>query len=72
MSELESDPQAEDDSGALMYVRCSLCGEWMDVKPGHLNWISHGLCPVCHDKEMARIRLFLDERRRKRGDAPAP
>jgi hypothetical protein len=72
MSELESDPQAEDDSGALMYVRCSLCGEWMDVKPGRLHWISHGLCPVCHDKEMARIRLFLDERRRKRGDAPAP
>jgi hypothetical protein len=40
----------------------------MDVKPGRLNWISHGLCPPCHIKEMARIQIFLDERRKLRGD----
>jgi hypothetical protein len=66
-----SDP-AEDDTGELMYVRCSLCGEWMDVKPGKLNWVSHGLCPPCHIKEMARIRIFLDERRRNESASSRP
>ncbi len=56
----------DEDSGELMYVRCALCGEWMDVKPGKLNWVSHGLCPPCHEKEMARIGLFLEERRKQR------
>jgi hypothetical protein len=67
----DSDSRAPDeDSGELMYVRCSLCGEWMDVKPGRLNWVSHGLCAICHDQEMARIRIFLDDRRKKRGEGP--
>jgi hypothetical protein len=56
----------EEDNGELMYVRCALCGEWMDVKPGKLNWVSHGLCPSCHAKEMTRIGLFLEERRKQR------
>ena len=68
MTESESNPKSDEESGELMYVRCSLCGEWMDVKPGRLNWISHGLCPPCHIKEMARIRIFLEERRKLRGD----
>jgi hypothetical protein len=76
MAESESERQSDqaspdEDSGELMYVRCSLCGEWMDVKPGRLNWVSHGLCPTCHDKEMARIRIFLEERGRAiRPEAP--
>lgn len=68
MSESATNPTSDEESGELMYVRCSLCGEWMDVKPGRLNWISHGLCPPCHIKEMARIQIFLDERRKLRGD----
>lgn len=76
MSESESDRQPEpvspeEDTGELMYVRCSLCGEWLDVKPGRLNFVSHGLCPECHAKEMSRIRIFLEERRRGlRPDSP--
>ncbi len=66
MPDSDSELKADEDSGELMYVRCSLCGEWMDVKPGRLNWVSHGLCVECHIKEMARIRIFLDERRKKR------
>lgn len=70
-SDLKPDPiSPDDDTGELMYVRCSLCGEWMDSKPGRLNWVSHGLCPVCHDKEMARIRIFLEERRRNNPPPP--
>ncbi len=57
-------PGVEEDNGELMYVRCSLCGEWLDSKPGRVNWISHGVCPVCYVKEVARIELFLEERRK--------
>jgi len=35
------------DSGELMYVKCSYCGEWLDVKPGGMNLISHSICPKC-------------------------
>ena len=59
-------PEPEDDGASLMYVRCSVCGEWLDVKPGQLNWVSHGLCPACHTSEMARIGLILEERRKQR------
>jgi hypothetical protein len=27
----------------------------MDVKPGRMNIISHGLCPECFEKEMRRV-----------------
>ncbi len=59
-------PEPEDEVASLMYVRCSVCGEWMDVKPGKLNWVSHGLCPACHKSEIARIGLILEERRKQR------
>ena len=42
-------------AGQLMYVRCAACGDWLDVKPGHMNQISHSLCPACFQKEMDRI-----------------
>jgi hypothetical protein len=58
--------ESDEDRGELMYVRCCLCGEWLDVKPGKLNWVSHGLCPPCLAKEMARIGQFLEERRKQR------
>lgn len=43
------------DHGELMYVKCAYCGAWMDVKPGHLNLISHGLCEVCYASEMKKL-----------------
>jgi len=57
---------ADAESASLMYVRCVVCGEWLDVKPGQLNWVSHGLCSRCQVSEMARIRQILEERRRQR------
>ncbi|MFO7535683.1 MAG: hypothetical protein R6X19_08390 [Kiritimatiellia bacterium] len=71
MSDQVSEP-AEGDTGELMYVRCSLCGEWMDVKPGKMNWVSHGLCSRCHMQEMDRIRIFLGERRRNDSASSQP
>ena len=47
-----------------MYVRCAVCGEWLDVKPGGINRISHGLCSKCFESEMERVR------RRAKGSAP--
>jgi len=46
----------KDNSGELMYVKCAYCGKWMDVKPGHMNWVSHGLCDECLKKELGKIR----------------
>jgi hypothetical protein len=55
------EPKKEpDDSAALMYVKCAYCGKWMDVKPGHLHWVSHGLCDDCLAKEMEKIRPPTD------------
>jgi len=47
------DPSPE--SAELMYVKCSGCGKWMDVKPGHINSISHSLCPECYAREMRKL-----------------
>jgi hypothetical protein len=44
-----------EDSGALMYVKCAYCGKWMDVKPGQLHWVSHGLCDRCLAREMGKL-----------------
>ena len=43
------------ENGELMYVKCAYCGAWMDVKPGHLNIISHGLCESCYATEMKKL-----------------
>lgn len=43
------------DSAELMYVKCATCGKWMDVKPGHINNISHSICPDCFKKEMHKL-----------------
>lgn len=40
----------------LMYVKCSLCGCWMGVKPGRVNVISHSLCAACYEDEMAKLK----------------
>jgi hypothetical protein len=45
----------EHESAELMYVRCAACGQWLDVKPGHMNMVSHGLCESCFKKEMAAL-----------------
>lgn len=47
--------ETRDDSAELMYVKCSGCGKWMDVKPGHINSISHSLCPECYEEEMRKL-----------------
>lgn len=51
----EQQDQGEE-SAELMYVKCAYCGKWMDVKPGHLNWVSHGLCDECLAKELEKIQ----------------
>lgn len=43
------------ESAELMYVKCAHCGAWMDVKPGHINSISHSICPSCYEQEMRKI-----------------
>jgi hypothetical protein len=40
------------DSEELMYVKCAYCGQWLDVKPGKMNLISHAICPDCFEKEI--------------------
>jgi hypothetical protein len=42
------------DNAELMYVKCSYCGQWLDVKPGKMNQISHAICPDCFKKEMRK------------------
>jgi hypothetical protein len=54
-SNSSSDATSEPESAELMYVKCSVCGKWMDVKPGHLNYISHSLCKTCYDSEMRKL-----------------
>ena len=44
------------DDAELMYVRCSVCGKWMDVKPGQMNLISHSFCPECYAEEMRKLK----------------
>lgn len=63
----DSDPTAappadEGKEGAeLMYIRCSVCGKWMDVKPGHINYISHSFCPECYAVEMRKLNRSGDK-----------
>jgi len=57
------DPKKSEDSGELMYVKCAYCGKWMDVKPGRLNWVSHGLCEDCLAKELEKIKAMQKEKK---------
>jgi len=43
--------------GELMYIRCAWCGRWIDVKPGPMNQITHGMCEECQRHEMPETRL---------------
>lgn len=48
-------PRDSDPSPELMVVQCANCGKWMDVKPGQINVISHGLCKDCYEQEMRKL-----------------
>jgi len=54
--ENQRDDRPTDLGVELMYVKCSLCGCWMGVKPGRVNVISHSLCEGCYEQEMAKLR----------------
>ena len=48
----------------LMYVICAKCKMWLDVKPGRMNTISHGLCPKCYEeasRELDAMEAQADE-----------
>ncbi|OQA29401.1 MAG: hypothetical protein BWY59_00339 [Verrucomicrobia bacterium ADurb.Bin345] len=53
---MNEEKKQADESAELMYVKCAYCGKWMDVKPGQMNWVSHGLCDDCLKKELEKIR----------------
>ncbi len=63
MSDSQSNIDAHGSAGSdgepaeLMYVKCARCGKWMDVKPGHINSISHSYCPECFAEEMRKLNL---------------
>ena len=40
----------------LMYVQCAYCKEWIDVKPGGMNQITHTICQACAQKVSAALR----------------
>lgn len=66
MTLLMSTPDSSDagkppESAELMYIKCAYCGAWMDVKPGHLNIISHGLCENCFAAEMRKLDKHASE-----------
>jgi hypothetical protein len=50
----EKNPDHES-MGELMYVKCAYCGKWIDVKPGQMNWVSHGMCEDCLRKEIEKV-----------------
>ncbi len=55
ISELTGAERDAESGAELMAVKCSICGDWMDVKPGHINYISHGICPRCYVEEMRKL-----------------
>ena len=49
--------EEEDKSKILMlalYVKCSYCGNFIDVKESHKAGISHGICSDCFEKEVEK------------------
>ncbi len=40
----------------LMYVKCANCGDWLDVKPGKMNAVSHGMCDTCYEKALLTLQ----------------
>ena len=53
------------ESNELMYIRCAYCGEWIDVKPGKMNEITHTICPACQER-------VTSQHAQKRGPARPP
>ena len=50
-----ADRGADETTAGLMYVRCSNCGSWMDVKPGTVNGVTHSICPACFKNELHKL-----------------
>jgi len=48
-------PADTEQTAALMPIQCSVCGSWLDVKPGIINAITHSLCPECFAREIDKI-----------------
>ncbi len=61
----DPDSNPTDRLAELMYVRCSNCGSWMDVKPGQISGVTHSICPACLKKELRK----LDREDRRTGAA---
>ena len=53
------------ESAELMYVQCAYCREWIDVKPGKMNEITHTICPAC-------VKKLMLGRRKKKAKAKKP
>ena len=49
----------------LMYIRCATCGVWIDVKPGNLSGVTHGMCDGCFRLAMNKL-----DREDAQGGAP--
>ena len=51
----DNEGKGMDASAELMYVRCSNCAAWMDVKPGLVTGVTHSICPACLKKELRKL-----------------
>ena len=48
----------------IIWRSCSWCGQWwlngmwhrMKVKPTIYSWVTHGICPECHDRVAAELK----------------
>jgi hypothetical protein len=49
-------------SAELMYVQCASCREWLDVKPGRMNEITHTICPKCMKSMLATRKKTRDKK----------
>ncbi len=51
----------DDSRGELMYIKCAECGAWLDVKPGQLHKVSHGLCPSCFSQHLLAFDNHMEQ-----------
>ena len=47
---MSTNGEQDHNEAELMYIICAHCRTWVDIKPGPLNLISHGICKSCYDE----------------------
>jgi len=67
-AEQQTDASEKGDAGdaSLMYVVCSKCHKFLEVRPGPIEAMTHTYCDECYAEMMTEIEQVLKSKKKKK------